>query len=165
MTAVKRLAVNTRVSGAVREFILNTDGLKRRRCRERWYRHITCAVGSNKYQVQFDNGEVKECPSSILKVERRNASVPPDVPLPSVQEAVSAEQSTLDDAIQKDYHATKRDAKTKISALIGRQVTGDFFLKYLLIIQGKKLIHGSSSRRQWRNLIPSTIIFLQDRNG
>jgi hypothetical protein len=40
---------------------------------------------------------VKECPSSILKVERRNASVPPDVPLPSVQNAVLAEQSILDD--------------------------------------------------------------------
>ena len=89
-TAVKRLAVNTRVSGAVGEFIPNTDGSKRRRCRERWYGHIICAIGSNKYQVRFDNGEVKECPSSILKVERRNASVPPDVPLPSVKNAVLA---------------------------------------------------------------------------
>lgn len=47
--------------------------------------------------MQFDNGEVKESTLPILRVERRTASMPYDVPLPSVQDAVQTEQSTLDD--------------------------------------------------------------------
>ncbi len=35
---------------------------------------------------------------------------------------------------------------------------------YLLIIHRKKLIHGSSSHQQWRNLTPSIVSFLQDLN-
>ena len=39
------------------------------------------AIGTNKYLVRFDNGEEKECASSLLKKERSNASLPPDMPI------------------------------------------------------------------------------------
>ena len=65
-TAVKRLEIGSRVSGAVGEFITNHDGSKRRRLRERWFGHILSAVGTGKYLVRFDNGQEKECSSQVL---------------------------------------------------------------------------------------------------
>ncbi len=64
-------------------------------------------------QVQFDNGEVKECASSNLKVQRRNVSVPPDVPSPSVRDAVLAKHHILDgvnvENQDKDEHLPQMD--------------------------------------------------------
>ncbi|MFO0446461.1 MAG: hypothetical protein ACK51L_02220 [bacterium] len=84
-SGVKRLEVGTRVSGSVGNFIPNHDNSKRRRLRERWFGYIISAVGTNKYLVRFDNGEEKECASSLLKKERLNASVPPDIPITATQ--------------------------------------------------------------------------------
>jgi hypothetical protein len=81
-TAVKRLEIGSRVSGAVGEFITNHDGSKRRRLRERWFGHILSAVGTGKYLVRFDNGQEKECSSQVLRKEARAAALPPDVPVP-----------------------------------------------------------------------------------
>jgi DUF971 family protein len=45
--------------------------------------YVIRAVGEKKYLVRFDNGEEKELPSAVLKVESIAASIPPDVPLPA----------------------------------------------------------------------------------
>jgi len=76
-SSVKRLEVGPRVSGLVGNFIPNNDNSKRRQLRERWFGYIISAGGTNKYLVQFDNGEEKECALSLLKKERLTASVPP----------------------------------------------------------------------------------------
>jgi hypothetical protein len=45
--------------------------------------HIIRATGERRYLVRFDNGEEKELPSNVLKVESAAASIPPDIPLPA----------------------------------------------------------------------------------
>jgi hypothetical protein len=70
----KRLAPNQRVSGSVGEFI---EGPSKRCRRQRWFGHIIRAVGERKYLVRFDNGEERELPSAVLKVEHIVASTPP----------------------------------------------------------------------------------------
>jgi hypothetical protein len=93
----KRLAPNQRVSGAVGEFI-DTGPSKRRR-RERWFGHVIEAVGERKYLVRFDNGQEKELPSNVLKVEDMVASLPPDVLLPipqNVREVTNLENAEAD---------------------------------------------------------------------
>jgi hypothetical protein len=84
----KRLAPNQRVSGAVGDFI--EGGPTKRRRRERLFGHIIAAVGEKRYLVRFDNGQEKECPSNILKVESSAASIPPDIPLPARQENLAS---------------------------------------------------------------------------
>jgi hypothetical protein len=78
----KRLCPNQRVSGSVGEFI---EGPSKRRRRQRLFGHVIRAVGGKKYLVRFDNGEEKECPSNILKVESIVTSLPPDVQIPIAQ--------------------------------------------------------------------------------
>jgi hypothetical protein len=78
----KRLCPNQRVSGSVGEFI---EGPSKRRRRQRLFGHVVRAVGGKKYLVRFDNGEEKECPSNILKVESIVTSLPPDVQIPIAQ--------------------------------------------------------------------------------
>ena len=92
--AQKRLAPHQRVSGAVGEFI--EGGPSKRRRRERWFGHVIQAVGERRYLVRFDNGQEKELPSNVLKVESALASIPPDVQVP-VTETV-AEARMQDDA-------------------------------------------------------------------
>jgi hypothetical protein len=84
-SSVKRLEVGTRASGSVGNFIPNNDSSKRRQLIERWFSYIVSSVGTNKYLVWFDNGEEKECASSLLKKERVTASVPPDILIPARQ--------------------------------------------------------------------------------
>jgi hypothetical protein len=42
-------------------------------------------VGEKKYLVRFVNGEERELPSAVLKVEHMVASLPPDLPIPTPQ--------------------------------------------------------------------------------
>ncbi len=79
----KRLAPNQRVSGAVGDFV--EGGPTKRHWRERWFGHVLQAVGERRYLVRFDNGQEKELPSNVLKVESAAASIPPDMPLPDRQ--------------------------------------------------------------------------------
>jgi len=44
--------------------------------------HVVRAVGERRYLVHFDDGQERECPSNVLKVESASASIPPDMPLP-----------------------------------------------------------------------------------
>jgi hypothetical protein len=100
MTAQKRLAPNQRVSGSVGEFI---EGPSKRRPRMRLFGHIIQAVGERRYLVRFDNGEEKECPSNILKVESAFASLPPDMPIPppdNVRVRQAVEESLNDSEVQ-----------------------------------------------------------------
>jgi hypothetical protein len=93
----KRLAPNQQVSGAVGEFI--DTGPSKRRCRERWFGHVFEAVGERKYLVRFDNGQEKELPSNVLKVEDMVATLPPDVLLPipqNVRELTNLENAEAD---------------------------------------------------------------------
>ena len=92
----KRLASNQRVSGAVGNFI---EGPSKRRRRERWFGHVLRAVGEKKYLIRFDNGEEKELPSAVLKVEHMIASLPPDVPLPHPVNA--QEEAILENAVDE----------------------------------------------------------------
>lgn len=92
----KRLASNQRVSGAVGNFI---EGPSKRRRRERWFGHVLRAVGEKKYLIRFDNGEEKEFPSAVLKVEHMIASLPPDVPLPHPVNA--QEEAILENAVDE----------------------------------------------------------------
>jgi hypothetical protein len=78
--ANKRLHVNQRVSGAVRDYI---EGPTKRRCHQRLFGHIICAVGERKYLARFDDGSEKECSSALLKVEKMHANVPPDIQIPT----------------------------------------------------------------------------------
>ena len=80
--AKKRLAPHQRVSGAVGGFI--EGGPSKHRRRERWFGHVIQAVGERRYMVRFDNGQEKELPYIVLKVESALASIPPDVPIPVV---------------------------------------------------------------------------------
>jgi hypothetical protein len=90
----KRLSPNQRVSGAVGEFV---QGPSKRRRRQRWFGHIITAVGEKKYLVRFDNGEERELPSAVLKVEQATASIPPDIPIPTA--ANIREEALLENAI------------------------------------------------------------------
>jgi hypothetical protein len=78
----KRLCPNQQISGSVVEFIA---GPSKRHHQEQWFTHIVRAVGE--YLVRFDNGEERECASNILKVEHVAASLLPDIPLPTPQNA------------------------------------------------------------------------------
>jgi hypothetical protein len=67
------------------------------------------SVGENHYLVKFDNGEEKELPSAVLKVENMITALPPDALLPvphSVQEErvleEAIEQQLLDDDEEED---------------------------------------------------------------
>jgi len=83
-TRVKILQPQTRVSGAVGEFI--DDGSKRRK-RRRLYGIVLQATSRNRYMVSFDATPapiVLEVVSNSLRVEHIAAALPPDVPIPSV---------------------------------------------------------------------------------
>ena len=75
----KPLAPNQRVSSACGEFV---PGPSKRRRRQRLFGHIVKAVGERRYLVHFDDGQERECPSNVLKVESASTSIPPDMPLP-----------------------------------------------------------------------------------
>jgi hypothetical protein len=92
----KRLASKQRVSGAVGNFI---EGPSKRRHCERWFGHVLRAVGEKKYLIRFDNGEEKEFPSAVLKVEHMIASLPPDVLLPHPVNA--QEEAILENAVDE----------------------------------------------------------------
>ena len=94
MVGQKRLSPNQRVSGAVGEFV---QGPSKRRRRQRWFGHIITAVGEKKYLVRFDNGEERELPSAVLKVEQDTESIPPDIPIPTA--ANIREEALLENAI------------------------------------------------------------------
>ncbi len=55
------------------------------------------AVGEKRYLVRFDNGDEKELPSAVLKVESLTASIPPDIPLPVAQNI--REEALLESAV------------------------------------------------------------------
>jgi hypothetical protein len=90
----KRLSPNQRVLGAVGEFV---QGPSKRRRRQRWFGHIITAVGEKKYLVRFDNGEERELPSAVLKVEHAAASIPPDIPIPTAENI--REEALLENAV------------------------------------------------------------------
>jgi hypothetical protein len=92
----KRLAANQRVSGAVGDFV--KGGPAKRRQRQRWSGHVIHAVGERRYLIRFDNGQEKELPSNVLKVESAAASIPPDMPLPDQENIrrVSVVQDEID---------------------------------------------------------------------
>jgi hypothetical protein len=102
----KRLCPNQRVSGAVGDFI---QGPSKRRRRQRLFGHVVRAVGEKRYLIRFDNGEEKELPSAVLKVESIAASIPPDIPLPvaqNVREEALLENATADaeqDAVDTEH--------------------------------------------------------------
>ncbi len=84
----KRLIPDQRVSGAVGNYI---PGPTKRRHQERLFGYIVHYIGENRYLVRFDNGEEKELPSAVLKVESIVAALPPDALLPvprDVQEEI-----------------------------------------------------------------------------
>jgi hypothetical protein len=57
------------------------QGPTKRRCHQRFFRHIISAIGEKKYLVRLDDGSEKECSSALLRVEKSHASLPPDVPV------------------------------------------------------------------------------------
>ncbi len=75
----KRLIPDQRVSGAAGNYI---PGPTKRRRWERLFGYVVLSVGENRYLVRFDNGEEKELPSAVLKVESIVAALPPDALLP-----------------------------------------------------------------------------------
>ena len=75
---VKRIAPGARVSGKFGDFIVSTDGKRRKRARV--FGHVIEAAAANKYRVAFDNNITLECFSNSLRVESASSSVPPDVP-------------------------------------------------------------------------------------
>jgi len=75
---VKRIAVNTRVSGKFGDFI--PTGEPGRRKRARIYGTIIEAIDTKRYKVLFDNNSLLECYSNSLKVESL-VSLPPDLPV------------------------------------------------------------------------------------
>ncbi len=54
-------------------------------------------MARKKYLVRFDNGEERELPSAVLKVEQATASIPPDIPIPTA--ANIREEALLENAI------------------------------------------------------------------
>ncbi len=90
----KRLSPNQRVSGAVGGLI---QGPSKRRRRQRWFGQIITAVGEKKYLVRFDNGEERELPSAVLKVEHAAASIPLDIPIPTAENI--REEALLENAV------------------------------------------------------------------
>jgi hypothetical protein len=90
----KLLSPNQRISGAVGEFI---EGPSKRRRRQRWFGHVITAVGEKKYLVRFDNGEERELPSAVLKVEQATASIPPDILIPTAENV--RDKATMENVI------------------------------------------------------------------
>ena len=88
----KRLIPDQRVSGAAGNYI---PGPTKRRHWERLFGYVVRSVGENRYLVRFDNGEEKELPSAVLKVESIVAALPPDTLIPVARD-VQEERMLLD---------------------------------------------------------------------
>lgn len=104
-TRVKILQPQTRVSGAVGDFI--EDGSKRRK-RRRLYGVVLQATSRNRYMVSFDATPtpiVLEVSSNLLRVEHMAAALPPDVPIPSIANV----PEHLQENTQEMIHETVQD--------------------------------------------------------
>ncbi len=66
---------------------------------EKWFGHAPHAVVEKKYLIRLDNGEEKELPSMVLKVEYIFASLPLDIPLLTPQKA--QEKAVLENALEE----------------------------------------------------------------
>jgi hypothetical protein len=75
---VKRIALNTRVSGKCGDLL--ETGEPGRRKRARIYGTVIEAIDAKRYKVLFDNNTIQECYSNSLRVESLQ-SLPPDLPL------------------------------------------------------------------------------------
>ncbi len=117
------------MSGAVGNFI--EGGPSKRRRRERWFGHILQAVGEKKYLVRFGNGEERELPSAVLKVEHMVASLPPDLPIPTpqnVQEEAMLENAAdelIDSKETEDMPVDSPDAEEAEEQLAEAEETED----------------------------------------
>ena len=86
----KRLIVGTRVSGAHGELVPNPKG-HGRRVRDRAIGSIVASCENNKYKVKFDNGKIKECSSSSLRIENIVVALPVNEITPQVRERIEEE--------------------------------------------------------------------------
>jgi len=107
--AQKRLTPHQRVSGAVGDFI--EGGPSKRRRPQRWFGHVIQAVGERRYMVRFDNGQEKELPSNVLKVESALASIPPDVPIPVVANVAQGSQMQEEADASADLLEASKEAE------------------------------------------------------
>ena len=86
----KRLIVGTRVSGPHGELVQNLKG-HGRRVRDMIIGSIVASCDNNNFKVKFDNGTVKECSSSSLKIEDIVAALPPNEIPQDVREQIEEE--------------------------------------------------------------------------
>ena len=108
-TRVKILQPQTRVSGAVGEFI--EDGSRRRK-RRRLYGTVLHATSHNRYMVSFDatpTPMVLEVASNSLRVEHATAALPPDIPIPSVVNVPEHLQEMAREVIDEDLQEQQEE--------------------------------------------------------
>ena len=86
----KRLIVGTRVSVPHGKLVQNPKG-HGRRVQDLIIGSIVASCGNNKYNVKFDNGTVKECSSSSLKIEDIVEALPPNEIPKDVREQIEEE--------------------------------------------------------------------------
>jgi hypothetical protein len=75
---------------------------------------ITGACGERKYTVQFDSGQIIECFSNTLRLERPTASLPP-VEIQAAVAEVEAEGNHAEEAVRiiEDNEAAGKDAEVE----------------------------------------------------
>jgi hypothetical protein len=110
----KRLLTGSRVCWAFGDFYDNPDPNIWRRKRLRIHGTITGACGERKYTVQFDSGQIIECFSNTLRLQRPTASLPP-VEIQAAVSEVEAEGNHAEEAahIIEDNEAAANDAEVE----------------------------------------------------
>ena len=106
-TNKQRLIVGTRVSGPHGELVPNPKG-HGRRVRDRAIGSIVASCNNNKYKVKFDNGKIKECSSSSLRIENIVVALPVNEITPQVQERIEEEG---DEIIEHDGEDDSDDSE------------------------------------------------------
>jgi hypothetical protein len=110
----KRLLTGSHISGAFGDFYDNPDPNIQRRKRLRIYGTITGACSERKYTVQFDSGQIIECFSNTLHLERPATALPP-VEIQAAVAEVEAEGNHVEEAarIIEDNKAAANDAEVE----------------------------------------------------
>jgi len=88
---------------------------------------IVQAVGEKRYLVHFDNGEERELPSAVLKVEHMVASLPTDAVIPVTQNVHEEAmlESAPDELIQDAEEGKDMPVDTPEAEEVGEEEAGE----------------------------------------
>jgi len=85
----KRVLIGSRVSAKVGKLVTNPKGAHCRRVRESVLGNVVEAVGTKKYKIQFDDGQIKDVHSNALTLEESTSGIPvPETLSPANEESM-----------------------------------------------------------------------------